>query len=453
MGVKRLFVRAGTFTHSPEGVQLGIAQQWVGPKTPFSVVLVYNFDSGLLSHFGTLNLDDTSRTMIRAISASSKVAVSAGVRVEGVQLDIDSPTRLLPRYASLLHLVHQGLDRSWTFSATALSSWLKSKHVDDIAKEVDFLAPQFYESEVAMTDDKPSTIADLDALKDGLGRAGSLSVPFYAGVAGYGHSLLYDERGRLAAVYRSLSPEDALRHASFAFQSDTPLDKSGAQATASNYLGEDKLTLQAVRPGRGGKGLGYKLVFDLPNTQVLDREARMVQEEAPANCRGMIIYRLPQENDSFALALSSAASALRHEPENLAVAADLKERENPWRTVELTNRPRLRDLRFSLTNTGNVSSLAAPGAVTAMIHLDKPGVEEVMPGDFDSVKAGRLENGQFRQCMPAEADTLLLERGRILAGQTLRSGSMEVVGHGKCQLSWTITGPGGFATTTGGEVK
>ena len=453
MGVKRLFVRAGTFTHSPEGVQLGIAQQWTGPKAAFPVVLVYNFDSGLLSHFGTLNLNDTSRTMIKAIEGSSQSAAAGGVQVEGVQLDIDSPTRLLPRYASLLHMVHAGLDRSWTFSATALSSWLTSKHVNEIAKEVDYLAPQFYESQVALTDDKPTTIADLNALEEGLGKAASLPVPFYAGVAGYGHSLLYNERGQLAAVYRSLSPEDALRHTSFAFRSNAPLDKAGSVATAQNYIGEDKLTLQAVRPGRGGKGLGYRLVFDLPNTRVLDREARIVQERAPNNCRGMIIYRLPQEDDSFALSLSSAAAALRHQPEALAISADVKSRENPWRTVELTNQPRIRELRLSLVNDGNVSSLAAPGSVTATVHLDKPGIEGASPGDFDNVEFGRLENGRFTHCMPGDADTLLLQRGRILAGQTLHSGAIQVVAHGPCQVSWRVVGPGGFETVSGGVVK
>src|SRR5579859_5476039 len=53
MGVKRLFVRAGTFTHG-EPLQLFIPQTWGCSGKPFSVVLVFNFDAGLLRHFADL---------------------------------------------------------------------------------------------------------------------------------------------------------------------------------------------------------------------------------------------------------------------------------------------------------------------------------------------------------------------------------------------------------------
>ncbi len=138
IGVKRLFVRAGTFSHE---YKLTVPQEWSSSGAPFSVSLVYNFDPGLLRHFEELNIDEASNEMARAINASAGKAKKAGAQIEGVQLDIDCPTRLLPKYAELLAAIRPKIDlnKPWKLSVTGLSSWLGTRGLKEVADKVDFL--------------------------------------------------------------------------------------------------------------------------------------------------------------------------------------------------------------------------------------------------------------------------------------------------------------------------
>jgi hypothetical protein len=222
IGVKRLFVRAGTFSNE---YKLTVPQQWACSGSPFSITLVYNFDSGLLRHFEELENNDAATQMAQAINNSAKKAEKEGTQIEGVQLDIDCPTRLLPKYAELLHVIRPkiNLSQPWKLSVTGLSSWLGTRGFSKVAGQVDFLAPQFYESDIAFEENQTKTIGDLAAIERGLPKAASLNKPVYAGLATYGRALLYDPQGHLAGIYRSLSPEDAVRHPYLKYESLQPL--------------------------------------------------------------------------------------------------------------------------------------------------------------------------------------------------------------------------------------
>lgn len=439
--VQRLFVHGGTFTHRKVGVQMLVRQTWKEGTGAFPVVLVFNYDSGLLSHFETLDLDAAASTMAACIRESAEEAQRGGARVEGVQLDIDAPTRLLPKYAALLHQTRLDLGRpDWSFSVTALSSWLHSRYMASIAREVDYLAPQFYESEVAFKESQPSTLSDLRALRSGLHLAANLDKPFYAGLASYGRAMLYDDRGNLAAIYHGATPEEALRHPAFRFQSTVPLDGVGGAATRSNYVGEDKVTLLAVQPGRNGKGMGYHLVYDLPSTQLVSNQMVIAHDEAPENCEGVIFYRLPSEEDPFALSVDSVAAGVEgFRPEtNLLVKADVSP--NPWRAVE--GGTPLKDIRVCATNAGADASAACPGAVQVLLVLPKPGLAMIEPGEFDSATPVRRQGSTLTRCELSDANAVLLKRSHLLASQSISSGPISVSCPGPYRTESYVLPPG-----------
>lgn len=68
------------------------------------------------------------------------------LHVVGIQLDIDSPTSLLPRYAEFLSEVRKDLPEGFEISITALLDWFRSgTAINDVVKQVDEFVPQFYD--------------------------------------------------------------------------------------------------------------------------------------------------------------------------------------------------------------------------------------------------------------------------------------------------------------------
>lgn len=66
--------------------------------------------------------------------------------VVGIQLDIDSPTSALPRYAEFLREVRKDIPAGFEISITALLDWFRSgTAIEDVIQQVDEFVPQFYD--------------------------------------------------------------------------------------------------------------------------------------------------------------------------------------------------------------------------------------------------------------------------------------------------------------------
>ena len=111
------------------------------------------------------------------LQAASKVAAEARrlqeaararlLNVVGLQLDVDSPTRALTRYAAFLREVRKGLPNGMQFSITALLDWFRSgTAVDDVIAQVDEFVPQFYDSD-ELTAGRMAIAARIDAARWG----------------------------------------------------------------------------------------------------------------------------------------------------------------------------------------------------------------------------------------------------------------------------------------------
>ena len=80
------------------------------------------------------------------ISSLLAEARERNLHVVGIQLDIDSPTSLLPRYAEFLSEVRKDLPAGFEISITALLDWFRSgTAINDVIKQVDEFVPQFYD--------------------------------------------------------------------------------------------------------------------------------------------------------------------------------------------------------------------------------------------------------------------------------------------------------------------
>ena len=172
IGVSTIYVRAATFTTDGVHVKTMIPQTWNSNAKGMPIVLTFNFDGGLRSHFEKFSNATIVADVLPAIARIRKTARAKGIHVAGIQMDVDCPTRLLPKYAKLIHSIGDGLRKKGTleskdsFSTTALQTWLNSRHYQDLVDACDFVAPQFYEGQIGRTLDKVRPVADAGNLEN-----------------------------------------------------------------------------------------------------------------------------------------------------------------------------------------------------------------------------------------------------------------------------------------------
>lgn len=453
-GIDTVYVRAATFTTDGKHVLLRLPQTWKTGANGLKVVEVFNFDPGLLTHFSELPVDTMASDVATRIVRTLEESRSQGIDPSGIQLDIDCPTRLLPKYADFLHRVRAGVRGSfkhpWTFSITALPTWLTSSKFDAVARETDFVVPQFYESRIGKTLSKIKPISDPEGLSAGLSRLDRKGIRYYAGLPAYGHAMLFDKLGRLSAMYQGLSSEDALRHPLLAFQNATPLNSEGEPASESNYAGEDLLTVKAVKPDSLGRGEGDTIAFLLPASAMVKRGLEIVDRESGSRCLGAILYRFPEPGETSALSLQSLVAAMNSRPETFDFDVKLHSQSVPYALIGETKETTVpREFSFTLEDTGNVGTRSSPDAVEVLTVFDRPGIGAIALGDFDRVEVGTLESGSFVPCGRARATAVLLKRSNAQPGQKLRSGAIELDGPASAQVSWTAQGMGGFRSYHG----
>ncbi|RYG30948.1 DUF3142 domain-containing protein [bacterium] len=452
IGVKTLYVRAGTLVTDGKEIKLILPQRWESKAK--DVVLTFNFHPGLVSHMEELSTETIAAGTLACIRDARTKAANAGIQASGIQLDIDCPTRLLPRYREILDRVRTGLPAGETFSITALPTWLASKHFPALAEAVDFVVPQFYEGRTGKTIHEIAPITDPEGLRKGLAALARLDVPCYIGLATYGHALQYDGEGRLVSVYGGLSAEDALRHPALEPLSSSPVDGKGhPTADPAKAIGEDLLLLRAISGDDRGRGRGYGLAYLLPTPLMVERQMAAFRAERPSGAKGVIFYRFPEPGESMTLPLASVAKAMTSTPTEVDVAVAFKVRSEPWSLIGTDVKSDVPPRQFTVTvvANGDAPSKASREAFELFVLLDKPGLDGVAPGDFDEAVTGSMADGAFVPAAPAHAQAIRFRRYHLLPGDRLRSGLLLVPADGArtVRAHWTAQGTGGFRVFQG----
>ncbi len=373
LGVKRLFVRAGTFTTDGKNILLNMPQEWE-TKSDLPVHLVFNFDAGVVRHFEEFSVDlmveDISTRILKQLADARKIQ-----SVQGIQFDFDCPTRLLPRYAELVKKIKKRMRQDLEYSATGLMSWLGTQGARTLSRELDFLVPQAYEGETGLTLDKLRPVGDLAELRRLLPRIEQLECEVYMGLPAYGHAFLFDQQGKLVSMFRDLTPMEAMKHPAFEFVSAYPSDRLGKQAkTKADWIGEEIIIFKSIKPGIDGRGKGFTLAYTVPTASLLDQAQEIVRENQPSNCRGFVIYRIPDDNSPLALPLIKPA-------DRPMLKVTLKLGSESYGAIETGNSKMPLDVFLHIQNASSAPTFIAPDAVVVKVNFDVPGIESVQLGD------------------------------------------------------------------------
>jgi hypothetical protein len=461
LGVHQLFVRSGTFRRDGESVRMEIPQVWQHSAPGIGIHLVFNFAYDVVRNYASLSNSAIATHVLADVAEVRREAEHSHVKVVGVQFDFDCPTRRLDKYADLLRRMQKEIHASGlALSITGLPTWFRGQAADSLAQSVDFLAPQYYEGSIPKRLDQFRTISDPEMLEQGIERMSRLGVPYYAGLPAYGHALMYDETGKLLGLYEDAPIGSVMRMPEFTLSRFYGAGASG-RAGADAYYGEDVYDFVATIPARDGKGKGWHVVYDLPTPTMMARDLAIVNARRDANCRGILLFRYPEEGDTMSLPLHAIQSVLEHQPLKPDLQVQVKTASVPWDIIEGSGTHGGRtpaEIRIRATNTGGAGTAYGPGAVRVTLCFDRPGIEDVAvrdPGGFDA-RAGAFDKigspiARSERSSVPRANVLDFQLDHLDSGDSASVAEIETRPNGPQYVwgEWSAVGPGGYVTARG----
>ncbi|HKX84162.1 MAG TPA: DUF3142 domain-containing protein [Pyrinomonadaceae bacterium] len=395
-GMNVLFLRAGQFDLKAGEVTRIRTVSGQVPKA-VEVHFVYNATRELLKDIESVEPEKLAAAVAATYLSDIEKHASRGAKIVGVQLDLDYPTRLLPRYAEAVHELRKQLPLGTVLSVTGLPTWMSSQEVSLLLNNVDFWIPQLYGSEIPTRIDSAARISSLRDIYRSVIGARKLGKPFFAGLAAYGYAIHYDMNGELVEVRGDIDPQAALDHDSLEFVRQEDLGgnlRLVLRATSDLVL--DGLVIAK----------GESLVFDIPTTDSLREAARIVREEAGDHLRGICIFRLPTVEDQTTLRLGEIVDALQDK--RLVSSTEIS-----------ITRVSDQQVRFTAVNAGSTSSFMV-GALTIDLRVPVGSVKGVAAIDgftgFETLCGSDADVP--RKCSTARANVIRLTKNSRRPGDT-----------------------------------
>jgi hypothetical protein len=248
--------------------------------------LVYRYENqGVPSEDGATQL---ARSYLDALREARR----RNLNIAGVQLDIDSPTNALPKYAAFLRRFRGELPSGTKISITCLLDWFRDgTSIADVIRETDEFVPQFYD--IGPTRSENAAIAarfDPNRWSPVFNRFGK---QFRIGISTFGRARFLDSK----------LPGAGVNHMFRLYGDLTPLDLAGNSAmiaeTSQNDAGETVLTFRASRKVT----IGYTefpptagIQFILPTPEGV-RKAIAGAHQMGRYCAGVVFFRWPAADE------------------------------------------------------------------------------------------------------------------------------------------------------------
>ena len=370
-GARTLFLRAGQL--DLDGGRLARIRAVRGRfPAKVSLHLVYNATRSLLEGFERVEEGALGAAFVESFHEDAARASREGARVEGLQLDVDVPTRLLARYGRVLRAVRARLPEGTALSVTGLPTWMGApRELKAALAAADFWVPQFYGAEIPERLERAVPVASAAEVERGVERARRLGLPFYAGLSAYGQALLYSPAGRLLELRGDLDPARVASAGNFelverrAFGPHATGDGGGADsgARASEWRYVFRAQGEAVTDGLVVRA-GDTLVLDVPSGESLRAGARGARLRGGDTLLGICLFRLPTRGDATSLNLEQIASAL----------ADREARVSTRLEAARAGGARANQLLVAAVNDGAAAALYGDDALSVTLRLPRGGL-------------------------------------------------------------------------------
>lgn len=353
------------------------------------VHLVYNGTRKLLDNLGSTDPEMLAEAIAKTYLADLGSQNLKGVKAVGIQLDLDYPTRLLPRYGETIRRLREKLPPATIISVTGLPTWMNNPEISKVLDAVDLWTPQLYGAEIPTRIDKPIPISSTGDIRRWLGKIRKLNKPFYAGLAAYGYTILYDRSGDLVSLRGDIDLSSILSSVSLEFVRQENLGGNVRYI----FRARSDLVLDSLVIAKG-----ESLVFDTLSPASLREAARAVREEAGDRLLGICVFRLPTADDRTNLRLGEIVDALRDRPMTSDVGVSVEKASD-------------RKFTLSAVNHGSASSLAQ-NALTIDLYVPPGSVRGVtsISGFYGYEPMCAAGSGLPRKCSSGRADVIRLTK-------------------------------------------
>ncbi|HEV2884309.1 MAG TPA: DUF3142 domain-containing protein [Pyrinomonadaceae bacterium] len=423
-GARSIFLRAGQIDYQ-DGKLRRIRPLAGSLPRGIDLHLVYNATRSLLAHLESVDDQVLTSAIGRAYREDSERAVQEHANVAGLQVDIDVPTRLLPRYRRTLSALRGDLQPGDQLSITGLPTWMDSSELDDVLAQVDFWIPQFYGAEIPERSDQLIPISSPENTLRFVNRARDLDRPFYAGVAAYSWALLYSASGSLISLRGDMDPAEIAADPNLELIDQRAFEVSTtSSATDSSAMNEWRYTFRARADGVTDDLImhaGDLLVVDVPSAESLRTAARVVRQQAGEKLLGICVFRLPARDDPATLTVEQVASALSDQNPTAQIDVRIKREAPALKTVQ----PNPDSWLLEVQNAGTA------GALVGSLQIDLV----VQPGGFEALTSGGLASVEtmcqgtetaastraLQPCSQRRANVIRLRAQMLRPGQTIRA--------------------------------
>lgn len=355
--------------------------------------LVYNTTRAVLEQLETIDSQTLAAEIARDYREDSERARRDGADVRGLQLDIDFPTRLLPRYEQTLAAIRPSVQSGTELSITGLPTWMDSPALNDVLKNCDFWVPQFYGGEIPTRSDQLIPISSPESITYFVSKARRIDKPFYAGLAAYSVALLYSASGSLISLRGDMNPGLIVSDPNLEL-----IDQHSFGSAERRYSFRAKA--DGVTDGLNMRA-GDVLVIDLPSSETLRIASRITRKLAGKKLLGICVFRLPVSDDAAALNIEQVIDALNDRESSPAIYVNLRQQQKHLFLLECKN-------------GGTVSPTM--GSLTVDLILPAGSIEAIRPQPGISVQP---LCGDEQPCSERRADRLRLTIDFLEPGQTL----------------------------------
>jgi hypothetical protein len=408
----KLFLRAGQIDYQ-DGKLRRIRPLSGSLPQAIELHLVYNATRSLLTQFENVDQQSLATAIYLAYQEDLERAKHDHANVRGLQLDIDVPTRLLPRYEKTLSALRKSLPQGTQLSITGLPTWMESSELDHVLKQVHFWVPQFYGAQIPQRSDQIIPISSPQSITHFVKRARELDQPFYAGLSAYSIALLYSPSGALISLRGDMDP------ASIASDPNLePIDRRSFNVQPTNSpISEWRYSFRAkadgVTDGLAMQG-GDVLVVDVPNSESLRTAARIVREQAGEKLLGICIFRLPARDDPATLSAEQVNSALKDQDASALIDVRIR-REPPGPNAQTDSH----NYAIELKNVGTASALL--GSLQIDLSLSRGSFVSITSKTNISLETVCTDAGSLQPCSQRRANLIRLTPKTLAAGQTLKA--------------------------------
>lgn len=177
-----------------------IAVDWKAlADTRLAVTLVFRYPAALGKTLES-DGDEALARVVALIETKVQAAVAQGVRLKGVQLDYDAPTRTLGAYNALVRGIRTKISPDLALSITALPTWLDQRDFSKLVKPLDYYVLQVHSIERPGDISSPLLLCDTTRIDGYVQRAERVGVPYFIAFPTHGYEAAFDASGKFLGL-------------------------------------------------------------------------------------------------------------------------------------------------------------------------------------------------------------------------------------------------------------